>query len=788
MPDFAPVLRSCRLAAQLTQESLAEASGVSVEAIRALEGGRRRHPRLTTVDLLADGLRLDEAGRARLAEAAMRPKKAKADGVPRDLPDDIADFTGRQEQLATLTELMSAVERRGVLVISAIEGMGGVGKTALAIHLAHRLADQFPDGQLYLNLRGFGAGEPLPPLEALIQLMQNLGLSSETRPRSVDEASARFRTAIAGRRLLLVLDNAASVGQIIPLLPGTGTCAVIVTSRRSLTSLPGAKHIMLEVLPDDDALALFAEVAGADRIAAEPAEALEVVRFCGSLPLALRIAAAQLAAHPGWTVGDLRDRLADEHGRLDLLSGDDLNVRASLALSLDNLTESEEPAGAIFPLLGAYQGGVLDLLVAARLLALPVDDAETLLENLVDLHLLEMVDVRRYRLHDLVRDYAAELAAQTLSDEEHSAAQLRVLEFYAQMGRYLRRLNRGTGILSAWGGTNWGEWDVGLDLDFGQMLAWVDTEMPEIQSALRRALDGPLEHRPLIALTVIGLDPYWNMRRRYADSLAMYEIAAQAEKTVGDQHVQAILWYDWATMLAELRDFEAAAGRMRVALAAETTADDPMHLLHCLIYLGAYLGQLGHHEEGLGLARQGLAIALDVGHEISIAEARLMVGALLVRSGQAAEQDESLAAAAAQIRAAEDQAFARHWVLYRIGVTYHECGRYPEALTYLQECLVVDESYGEVVRAETLEQLGITELAAGNAKEAERQVRAALDIAVRDGNWYLEARRRWNLGQVLVELGQVDEARAEWARALELYERHGFAQADDVRALLAQHP
>ena len=789
MAGVGAVLRSFRLAADLTQESLAEASSVSVEAIRALEGGRRRYPRATTVDLLAEALRLDETRRAQLTDAAARPKKAELDGVPHDLPDDIADFTGRKDQLATLTALMAGVERRGVLVISAIAGMGGVGKTALAVHLGHRLADQFPDGQLYLNLRGFGPGEPLSPMEALATLMQSLGLSSDTRPRSVDDAAGRFRTALAGRRVLLVLDNAASVSQLTPLLPGTETCAVVVTSRRSLTSLPGARHITLDVLPDEDALSLFAEIAGEHRLAAEPAAALDVVRACGSLPLALRLAAAQLAAHPTWTVADLRDSLADQRSRLDLLAGENLSVRASLALSLHNLTAAEAPAGAIFPFLGAYQGDVLDLFVASRLLELPTDETEALLERLVDLHLLEMVGVRRYRLHDLVRDYAAELAAQTLGDEERSAAQFRVLQLYTWMGRLIRKAYAGTGGFKIWGGTRWEEWDDQPDLTLEELLSWGDTEMPEVQSAVRRALAGPTEHRALIGLIVVGTDPYWTARRRYPDAVTMFALAAQAEETAANPAVRAVLWYEWATIYAELGDFEPAADRMRIALGAEKTAEDPMHLLHCQIYLGAYLGQLGRHDEGLEYARQGLAVALELGHAISIAEGRLIVGALLVRPEQAAEQDESLAEAAALIRATEDQNFARHWIIYRIGVSYHECGRYPEALTYLRECLALDEAYSsEVVRVETLEQLGITELAAGNAEQAQGHVRAALEIAVRNSNWHLEARTRQHLGQALAELGQLDDARKEWEQALELYSRHGMAQADDLRALLAQHP
>jgi transcriptional regulator with XRE-family HTH domain len=539
MADFGGVLRSLRLAAELTQEGLAEASGVSVEAIGALEGGRRRYPRLTTIDLLADGLRLDEAGRKGLAEAAARPKKAVPGGVPRELPADIPDFTGREEQLASLTSVMSGTERRGVLVISAIAGMGGVGKTALAVHLGHALADQYPDGQLYLNLRGFGPGEPLTSLEALSQLMQSLGLSSSIRPRSVAEAASRFRTALADRRVLLVLDNAASVAQVIPLLPGTETCRVLVTSRRNLTALPGARQLNLDVLPDDEALALFAAAAGGARILAETDAALAVIRLCGSLPLALRIAGAQLAAQPGWTVEDLRLRLADEHQRLDLLSRDDLSVRASITISLANLTAAETSAGAVFPLLGAYAGDVLDLLVAARLVDLPVHEIEPLLERLVDLHLLEMVGVQRYRFHDLVRAYAAELATHQFDAAERSAAQQRVLEFYEAMAWRQRTLYGEGEMMRQW--TIAHRPSIDLEVDSDQLLSWFDTEIEEVLAATRRAVNGPAEQRQLLARIAVGLDPYWTIRRRYPDSLAMFELAGEADRTVRDPFARAVM-------------------------------------------------------------------------------------------------------------------------------------------------------------------------------------------------------------------------------------------------------
>lgn len=782
MADFGTVLRAHRQGAALTQEQLAHVSGVSVEAIRALENGRRRHPRPHTVKLLSEGLELSADHHAALAEQARRPSVV---GRSR-LPERVTDFTGRQDQVDQLRELLVAGSAGpGVVVISAIAGMGGVGKTALAVHVAHQVAEQFPDGYLSVNLRGFGPGDPLPVRDALTQLMEQAGAEPSDQPTSVDQLSARFRSVLAGKRCLLLLDNAADVAQVQPLLPGSETCSVIVTSRLLLTSLPGSRLLKLDVLPEAEAVALLAETAGPELLRTEPEAMRELARLCGYLPLALRIAGTQLAAGGDLGLAGLIVKLSDERARLDQLAGEDLDVRATIALSLARLVETEPAARAVFTLLGTYDGDVLDLLVAARLVEQPPDEIEELLEKLVDLHLLETVGPQRYALHDLVRTYARELATAELAPADQEAARLRILEWYQAVS--LRRRQQAFGLgklareLAELELTEPAAW-----LGVPEIDAWLRTEIDEIVAAARRAAQGLAGAQRPLARIAIGLEMYLADRRRYLDCLALYEAAGTAMHAVDDQVAQALVNYDWATTLAELGDFEPAASRMRDALAAEPTSRFPNHRLHCQIYLAAYLGRLDRHDEAFPYAEQGLALALELAAEIPIAEAHLVLGTLYGEVRRFGEQDEQFRTAAELVRRTEDVRAARHWILYRIGIAYRQSARHAEALEYLEECLAVDEEeYDEHERMETLQELARNELAVGAADRAAAHLRAALEIAVRNDNLLMEARTRQYLGEALAGLGRHEDARAEWIRALAPARSSGLREAAEIEALLA---
>ena len=311
------------------------------------------------------------------ADPALEPDRPRP---PCTLPYDLPDFAGRGDDLDRLLHAGPAV------VITAIDGMAGIGKTALAVHAAYRLADRFPDGQLFCDLHSHTPGaRPLEPAEALERLLRMIGVPPETIPAALDERVARWRAELAGRRVLVVLDNAVSAAQVRPLLPGSPHALVLVTSRRRLGVLDGATVLSLDVLPWAEALALFGAVAGAARVAAEPAAAAEVVRLCGRLPLALRIAGSRLAHRPGWTVAALADRLRERADRLDELTLADRGVGPAFALSYAQLAPAEQ---RMFRLLGVHPGADFDAWSAAALAGCTPRAAEDVLEALVDAHLL----------------------------------------------------------------------------------------------------------------------------------------------------------------------------------------------------------------------------------------------------------------------------------------------------------------------------------------------------------------------------------------------------------------
>jgi transcriptional regulator with XRE-family HTH domain/tetratricopeptide (TPR) repeat protein len=764
MPEFGPVLRKLRKAAGLSQEQLAEASGVSVEAIKTLEAGRRRSPRVKTVELLSDGLRLDADARAELQTAAARPSRGR-------LPNDVADFVGRVEQIAEVSDLLTGGgQAPGVVVISAIAGMGGVGKTALAVRVARELTGRFGDGVLYVNLRGFGIGEPMTPLEALNTLLQQLGFALQRPPESTEEAAGLFRTACATRQLLVVLDDAAGVDQVLPLLPGASTCAVIVTSRRALVGLPGARSLELAVLPDDEALALLIAAAGSGRIETGSQAAREVVARCGSLPLAIRIAGSRLAAEPSWTVADLARRLADESARLDLF-GD--GVRASIALSLAGTSAIDVAAAEIFGLLGLHEGNELDLKVAARLVDRPESEVEPLLEHLVDLHLLESASPRRYQFHDLVRTYARELAPV----ERAAAARERVLALYVAMAWQARAK---LGVSQAFWYDE--QWIAGVEhLEYDEVMAWLDAEATEILAAARRPTT---DHATLVILAG-GMMRYWIIRRRHAEGAELGELALAAlrdDPTCASVFALSRISYHVAAHYSARSDSETAVAHLRVAIAAAPLDTDPLNHVVCTITLAQDLERLDQLDEASELARSGLDGALRLGNEIIESDARFSIGSLAGRLGRFAEQDEAFDLAAAALRRSRPEIL--HLLLPDIGASYLRSGRPGSARTWLRDHLADIKGSGDKAAiAEHLRWLGVAETALAAHDEARTALTEALDV-IQGSNDEMEAQIRHALGTALSGLGESEPAQEQWLVALELYRRCGSRQAPEVQGLL----
>jgi transcriptional regulator with XRE-family HTH domain len=410
--DFAVLLRRHRQVARLTQDELANLAGVSVRAIRMFESGRAGRPRHSSVRLLTAALGLTDQEQTEMMTAL----DGQVDTIsPAQLPRSFISFTGRVHELARLDRILSEAENRRASVLINISGIAGVGKTALAIHWSHQVAGHFPDGHLYINLRSLGPAAlgPVDPNRALAYLLRALGINSSTIPNEIEERAALYRSLVYARRILIVLDDAASEQQVRPLLPAAPGCAVLTTSRARLAGLEGINVIDMEVFDMAEAIGLFIEVVGAERVSAERHYAVEIIDQCGRLPLAVQIAAARLAARPRWRLRTLYERLANESRCLDELTIGDLAVRNSVAGSYDQLTE---PQRILFRRLGHVPCPDFSNWIAMPLLDLPSRSARDLFESLVEMRLIDAVGIDetgsiRYRLHGLLRVFARERAA-----------------------------------------------------------------------------------------------------------------------------------------------------------------------------------------------------------------------------------------------------------------------------------------------------------------------------------------------------------------------------------------
>jgi transcriptional regulator with XRE-family HTH domain len=429
--NFPDVLRRYRVTARLTQEQLAEKAGLNVRSVSQLERGRVRYPRPETVYRLGRALdltatELDDFLRLARVDywADRNPDTARS--APAQLPSDVLDFTGRVAELAQLDELLADTQ------LVAVSGTAGVGKTALVLRWAHRAAARFPDGQLYVNLRGYDPEQPLDAGEALARFLRALGVPASDIPSDPDERAARYRTELTGRRILILADNAATVEQVRPLLPGTVTAALIVTSRDSLPGLVavhGAHRLDVDLLPSDDASTLLRRLIGA-RADADPTATTLLVDQCARLPLALRVAAEFAAARSDSALADLTAALNDEQRRLDLLdAGGDPRAAVAAVLSWSYRHLAPDAAG-LLRLLGLHPGADFDKYAAAALAAASTDDAERWLAVLVRAHLLAPTGAGRYAMHDLLRAYTAGLAAILDDEERRRTALTRLFDYY----------------------------------------------------------------------------------------------------------------------------------------------------------------------------------------------------------------------------------------------------------------------------------------------------------------------------------------------------------------------
>ncbi|MEO3850249.1 BTAD domain-containing putative transcriptional regulator [Streptomyces sp. B8F3] len=365
------------------------------------------------------------------------PAPVTASVAPAQLPATLPDFTGRGHVVEELGKQLVQAPHM-VMAVSSVSGIGGVGKTTLAVHVAHAARESFPDGQLYVDLQGWGPS-PVDPAGVLGAFLRALNVPDADIPETLTERSALYRSVLAGRRVLALLDNARDATQVRPLLPGTEGCAALITSRARMAHLVGAHHVDLDVMDPHEALLLFTRIVGADRVEPHRPAAMDVVAACGFLPLAIRIAASRLAARRTWTVAVLARKLSDEHRRLDELQVGDLAVKATFELGYGQLEPEQARA---FRLLGLVDGPDISLSAAAAILDRTEDDTEELLETLVDTSLLESAAPGRYRYHDLLRLFARTCAHREEPLPEREAALSRLLDFYLATAARVHELGR----------------------------------------------------------------------------------------------------------------------------------------------------------------------------------------------------------------------------------------------------------------------------------------------------------------------------------------------------------
>ncbi|MFH9726465.1 BTAD domain-containing putative transcriptional regulator [Streptomyces sp. NPDC017254] len=697
------------------------------------------------------------------------------------LPYDVPDFTGREGEIDGLTRRWAGDSGAGV-TIAAIDGMAGVGKTTLAVHAGHRLADEFPDGQLFVDLQAHTAGQvPLDSGAALEILLGQLGVAAQQIPASVADRAALWRSELSGRRVLVVLDNALGTEQIRPLLPGASRALVLITSRRRLTDLDGAHALSVEVLPAADAVELFTAIVGG-RAAAEPLAVLDVLQLCGFLPLAVRIAAARLHHRPRWTVAYLADRLRDQRRRLAELATAERGVAAAFTLSYQYLTDDQQ---RMFRLLGLQPGRDISPEAAAALAVLPPDEAETLLEDLLDAHVLVQHQPGRYTFHDLLREHAlATAAAQDSPDARHEAVG-RLLHHYLHTASvavdhlYPEGTHRRPRIPAPDTPA-----PVPSPADETEAIAWLDRERANLMAVGRQAAEHDRHlHTSQLAAT---LHRYLLGHAHQADALALHDLALRAGRRSGDPAAEARTLLD----LGEVHfwwhgAYEVAAEHYRQALDLAHESGDRGVAARALQNLGTYSTRRRDYDRAHDHCARSLELFRELGDRGGEARCLTDLGILLERRGRYEDAHDHHRRALRVYRETGSR-IGETIVLNNIGLLYRRQGHYDEARRRHRDALELSRRFdfpGD--EAESLNALAEAARALGDLTLAESEHDSALTLARECGYRPEQARAHGGLAQVHRDLGRVDLARDHARQALELYTALAVPDADEMRTFLA---
>jgi tetratricopeptide (TPR) repeat protein len=822
LADLGRVLRELRRrharrrgGAELTYREIAAATGWSHGIIGEYLGGKVLPP-TDRFDALIRLLGATPSEQGRLATARDRVQERRraalateeaGPAVPRQLPGDAHGFTGRTRELGLLDELLDGLSDRAAHasapLVVAVCGTAGVGKTAMTVHWAHRVSNRFGDGQLYLDLRGYDPDQPVDPGGALATFLRSLGLSAMDIPADLAERAARFRTLLADRRMLIVLDNARSAEQVRPLLPGTGSCQVVVTSRDDLAGLvvrDGARRIDLDVLSEPEAVALLRALIG-DRVDAEPEAAAVMAQRCARLPLALRIAAEMAIARRDAPMTDVVADLGS--GRLDRLdaTGDPRTaVRAVFSWSYEHLSPE---ASAAFARLGLHPGRTLDPHALAALTGASVNRAELLMEELQRAHLIEPVAPAGHAMHDLLRAYAVEL----VGDGDARAALTALFDYYRHVAGLATQVlfphdrrpimstldTRGPVVGEPEEARRW------LDAQRANLVAvavhaaghgWPAHAVDLSQLLWRYFEVGGHHHEALVVHTTaaavapdgaaraavlanLGSTAWWT--GQYSEALAYFNESLAGHRATGDVNGQARALARLGVVRERLGEYEQALGHLREAHALYHEIGDRHGEGSQLVNIGALDRRLGRYDEAVDhLCRAQSAFA-------EIGDIRLLgyaLGNLAAAYSELGRHDEALALlerSLAHCRQTADRG-GEASALGTIGAVHARSGRLTEALEYLDQALAISRETAErSLETETLNTMGESLLAMKDAEAAVARHRAALTLALRAGDRYEQARARDGMAQALHGVGQTDQAREQAEQALALFSALGVS-------------
>jgi tetratricopeptide (TPR) repeat protein/transcriptional regulator with XRE-family HTH domain len=835
--SFAGLLRQLRAEARLTQEELAEAASVSPRSVSDLERGISRTARKDTALLLAGALSLDGTVRG-LFVAAARGKAPAAEvlaarqgvtpgtfaaAATRALPRDAASFTGRSAELA---QLLGAIESLatdgGVVGIHAIDGMAGIGKTTFAVHAAHRLAERFPDGQFFLPLHAHTPGQqPVDPADALASLLLTAGVPAQQIPPGLEARAARWRDQVAGKKVLLLLDDAAGHEQVRPLLPGTAGGLVLITSRRRLTALEDAAVVSLDVLPPGEAAALLVRLAARPGLRAGDAAVVEITGLCGYLPLAIGMLARQLRHHPTWSATRLATELAAAKDRLAFMRAENLSVSATFGLSYADLAPGQR---RLFRRLGLVPGTSIDACAAATLDGTTLDAARRGLEGLYDQHLLAEPAPGRYQLHDLLREHARALAAADNPARTDEAIG-RLLDYYLHTaqaaGRHFtpgasgyRRPPPARPPAHAP--------DVSAPEQAG---AWLEAERANLHAAADYAA-GHARSLHAVALPA-AMSGFLTARGHWDQSAALHQSALTAARRAGDRRGEADTLAELGVLQREMGDYAAAATSLEQALALYGEAGDLLgqafplnHLGFLYVLTGDFPPAAASHQQALALARstsdrlaeaaalhclghvqqltgdypaaaasqrRALALFRDLGNPYGQAYALNCLGAVQRETGDFAAAAASHQQALARCRALDDR-LNQAYALNDLGLVQQETGDYAAAAASHQQALTLFDDLGNRHgQAEALNRLGELATRTANTGQAREHHTQALAIARDLGAAPEEARALEGLGHSHLHDASPSQAATHLRQALAIYQRIGAPAAQRVQQTLQNH-